>query len=78
MVDVLDLAAELIDLFTEGFEQGVQRLLAGLAEGLTLGLEDAAGQLFEFQLQLLATFRSRACCSSKCLWRCSRLLCRVE
>src|SRR5690606_13891510 len=55
VVDVLDLAAALIDLFTEGFEQCVQRLLAGLADGLTLGLDDAACQLFELPLLPPAT-----------------------
>src|SRR5690606_20260350 len=54
VMDILDLAAKLFDLFTEGLEQSVKGLLAGLGERLPLGLEDATGQLLELQLQLLA------------------------
>ena len=46
---------KLIDLFPEGFEQGVQRLLAMLRKRLPLGFENAAGELLEFQFELITT-----------------------
>src|SRR5690606_16940167 len=54
VMDILDLAAKLVDLLAEGLEQRIQRLLAGLGEGLALGFEDTPGQLLELQLELLA------------------------